>query len=1167
MIMSKAKMKWKSVLSVLLCANVLFNTLFSGWAVAAENAGQEPKKMIYLDSVTTQGGKVFGMLAQNLEKNTKYTISFKCKVTEGKFENAGSDHVYLRVRKDKLRSGTTLYEGHVKPGEAKGFNSYELDADGYTRRYTFTTDAISTDYGINFEFAKAMKMYIADFKVYKATDTEQKNVLPIDGESKVLLTNTDKKRVPGVYGWDADYPTALTVNAEKTKMTYGNASGTFYTAELMEYDEETVFVPALEQKPKMIYLNSVTTQAGKVFGTLAQNLEKNTQYTISFKCKVTEGKFAHEDSDSVYLRVRKGNVRGGVTLCEAHAMAGSDKAFDSYELDTDGYTRKYAFTTDATNVNYGINFEFNKAMKMYIADFKVYKTTDTEQKNVLPIAGDSNVLTANVEKTRTPGAFGWDADWPSLLTFNDRRTKATFGNASGTFYTVELMEYDEKNVFIPQTTPPTPDKPPVQGDDPGEVLPDGPKMIKLDFTKEGINQIFGQNVNLEKGKQYTISFQRKFEEGGMNATTYLQVKAAFGSGKYKTYRSTHLDGAQGFSMSEDEATSAVYYTFTHTEESGQYGIGFQNIKPAKFYIANMSLYETSDSAKTNLLPTKASELSTLKGWRSDYVSAKDVQKFELKTNSGLLYYTATMKPYDAKTFAPKEIAPTMVYIDADKNAKDQIFGQNVKLEKGKNYTISFRYKFKEGDMDSSVFLRVKDALKSGKYRTYQSSNSTGEKGLERKYDKKTCFVKYTFTHINESGTYAIGFQFSGVTKLYLADFKVYETADSRQWNLLPSRGNEDTLLGWGSDWVSAENTTWFQPKRKDGTVLYTVNAKPCDNNIFKPDPELPPKMLYIENNGTYRQLVQRVKAVPGEKYRFSFCVASPIAVEGMVLHKGERVPVFNGLKPINSPDYKKDYYEVVYEFTLPKTFGGEPIDTSNVFVGIQVPAGTIAYVFKPKLWSVNDKEQENLFVNPGFNKGMDNWAFSWGAWFIPGCEGTGVNEFEKEGQFKLQVMAYDEKKFITYYDDSRINDGEWWSADDIVSEKEGTAIVKGRFSTSKGSPIGKAKMVLKSVRGSFECVTDKDGKFGFEKLSAGFYELYYVDNDKNMIRTKFAQNIKDGYTVNVNVSVDGGSVEGNKISLLGFYIAGGIAGVGVAGTVIVLRMRKRKQLVKKAESE
>ena len=218
---------------------------------------------------------------------------------------------------------------------------------------------------------------------------------------------------------------------------------------------------------------------------------------------------------------------------------------------------------------------------------------------------------------------------------------------------------------------------------------------------------------------------------------------------------------------------------------------------------------------------------------------------------------------------------------------------------------------------------------------------------------------------------------------------------------------------------------------------------------------------------------------------------------------------------------------------------------------------------------MNDAEQTNIYVNPGFNKGLDNWVFSWGAWFIAGLEGTGLNEYESEGNFKLQVMDYDTQKFITYYDDSRIDDGEWWTAEDVASEEvSGSATINGRFLTQSDEPIAKAKMVLKSLKGSYECETDKNGIFKFEKLPAGFYELYYVeevDGKENLIKTGFAQNIKDGYTVNVDVYADVDTVT-NGVGAWTWFIVGDVLAIAViVGIVFVLKQRKKKGLPQKAE--
>ena len=398
---------------------------------------------------------------------------------------------------------------------------------------------------------------------------------------------------------------------------------------------------------------------------------------------------------------------------------------------------------------------------------------------------------------------------------------------------------------------------------------------------------------------------------------------------------------------------------------------------------------------------------------------------------------------------------------------------------------------------------------------------------------------------------------------------MYETGNPSKTNILPSANQEDTLFGWRTDWYDIGNVKeYIHRSTKTNALFYTATVMPYDSAIFVPDPKLPNKMLYIENEGGFRSLVQRLSLEPNKTYRFSFCIASPVALKGMVLHKGEREIIFNNISPINDPDYTKDYYEVVYEFTLPEQFGGEPVDTAQIFVGIQFPAGTIAYVFDPKLWCVDDKKQANLYNNPDFNKGMDNWAFSWGAWFIPAAQGLGVNEFEIEGKFRLKVMDYDESKFVTYYDDSRIDDGEWWTAEDIaIDESLGIGIINGKFLSSNNNPIEEAKMVLRSENDTFSCITDKEGKFSFDNLPEGFYQMYYAENEDGeevYTTTGFAYNLKAGYIVSVNVyrnMIE--QVIARNIQPMIWIIAGVVGVIGiVAGCVAVITVKRKKRAVK-----
>ena len=805
------KNKGKKIVALLLAFCMMIGGIspVATTTVAAEGS-TDPAYMIYLESVTTQPGKVFGTLAQGLETNTQYTVSFRCKVTEGKFDNAGTDSVFLRVRKDGM-TGTTLCEGHVATGGTKGFDSYELDADGYTRRYTFTTDSTSTNYGINFEFNKAMKMYIADFKVYK-TDDSTKETKVFDESIGMLTLDNSTDRVAGEFGWDADYPTTATYNDYWDMLTCGNDSGTFYTAELMMYDAETVFVPFLPAGPKMLHIKSLTTQTGKVLGMLAQGLEKNTQYTISFKCKVEEGKFENKDTDTVYLRVRKDKVSGGSTMYEGHVAPGTGKGFDSYELDEDGYTRRYTFTTVSDAVNYAINFEFRGIMDMYLADFKVYKTDDATMTNVLPLNENGRLLTTETATTRTAGAFGWDADYPTLVTYSDDRTFMTFANSSATFYTVELMMYDSETVFIP-------------------ALPAGHKMIYINATPTSTGKPLGMLAqNLKTNTQYTISFQCKVTEGNfVNADSddvFLRVRknGIPGGSANPTIAAAHVaagtsGGFDSYERGEDGYTRK--YTFTTASDAVNYAINFEFNRAMKMYIADFKVYETADQTETNVLPLKAngSSLNTSGastrtagafGWDADWpslVTFSDLRD-EMSYQGN---YTAKLMMYDAANiFIPYE--KQMLHVLHRGASVDDLL-QNVTLEKGKTYTVSYKYKVVTGYPDYSVYFVVANGQPAGMNKVYYHQSQADN------YDKVTygtewSEVTYQFTLSDsrlESGKNAcsVGFQFEQrvgcSTELYIADMVLYETNATTKKNLLSTPDLGNGMHGWHNMWHSADS--------------------------------------------------------------------------------------------------------------------------------------------------------------------------------------------------------------------------------------------------------------------------------------------------------------------------------------------------------------------------
>ena len=599
----------------------------------------------------------------------------------------------------------------------------------------------------------------------------------------------------GTFKVNGDKYAIATLKSDETKVYYGKPGGYLIVPD-GEYDVTYQSEKPYPDEPHMIYLDSVTTQSGKVFGTLAQNLEKNTQYTISFKCKVIEGNFDNASTDDVFLRVRKEKMRSGTTLCEGHVATGEEKGFDTYKLDIDGYTRRYTFTTDDTNTNYGINFEFNRAMKMYIADFVIYKTSDATKTNVLAVSPVSEVLTTEVDENRTPGIGGWDSDYPKNVSFNLSTTKMTYAADGNTFYTAELMPYDSENVFIPV---------------------EAPEKQMLYVKNEGTQyDCLVQDVNIKPGVQYTVSYDYRLENGGMNTNgAYLALQGGSGSMNVnKTYRNSFVanDNVTKFDVVQDNGMRAEY-TFTLSEDevddSGNYKIGFYFYandlgKNAEFYVANFTVYATNDADKTNLLVNEGYS-KNMYGWYSNWRKAADGAE-EFGPSEHNLQYTAKYVDYIDTYFK------SMLHVKHYSSGTDDLL-QNVTLEKGKTYTVSFKYKYITGYEDYNVYFAVGNKQpNAGSIKFYHQSHiNQFDKVI---YDTEWSEVQYIFTLNNETlnegeNDCSVGFRFEGTdrngctTEMYIADMVLYETNSEEKENLLSVTDYADGMYGWCNIWRSA----------------------------------------------------------------------------------------------------------------------------------------------------------------------------------------------------------------------------------------------------------------------------------------------------------------------------------------------------------------------------
>lgn len=426
----------------------------------------------------------------------------------------------------------------------------------------------------------------------------------------------------------------------------------------------------------------------------------------------------------------------------------------------------------------------------------------------------------SLSTTETAGTFKVNGEKFAKATLKSDPTKVYYGNPGDTL-TVPAGEYDVTYVDDMQKK---------------NIL-----YIKSDGTAD---DCIIQDVNIQPGVQYTVSYDYKVVNGQINENgAYLVLKggAGFMNGN-KTYRNSFkYDKVQKFDAIEDNGMR-VKCTFTLSEgevdSSGNYKIGFyfhpnDAGKSAEFYIANFKVYAASDEKQKNLLWNDGSK-KDMHGWHSNWRSAAEGSE-EFGPNENLTKYTAKYVDYDASYFKP------MFHV-IDRGEGNPDLMQNVSLEKGKTYTVSFKYKFVTGYENYSVYFAVgKEApqkVNSPVY--YYQSNSDSNMFDKVVYGTEWSEIAYVFTMNDDrlmdgKNACSVGFRFierTGCsTEIYIADMVLYETNSAEKTNLLSVSNCENGMYGWHGTWRSAAKDSM---KFQEFEGRYNIAAYvPYEERYFK----------------------------------------------------------------------------------------------------------------------------------------------------------------------------------------------------------------------------------------------------------------------------------------------------------------------------------------------
>ena len=764
----------------------------------AANSGFEPynedyfandtpaaKQMLHFNSADTNSQRSGLKVAKEDIASGNYTLSFKYKMVKGSLcygitdatdssYSGATDAAVVAIYSNQ--GSDTLKMGYVKLPGAKSSYTYS-NPDSCTVEYNFdiSDDDINTcidNFYIGFFIKGAPEFYVADMVMYKTSDSAKTNILPEN---------------PTAADWQRG-----------TYKTYYNGqlpSGSEYVDYIADY-----FIPESVPVKQMLNLKYDAKTGIKI----GDSTMEATQYVFEFDYNFKEGslqKNLNSISNGAMAVVWIEKFDAAVNdVVKMQYLIGTSTPFDTIK-EINSCRMAYTFTLSEAQLSectgdIRIGFLGSGVYDLYLADMVLYKKNDTNKTDILPdVYNTSNWM------------YGYSKHGYTGLSSKDK-----------------ILPYDE-TLFIPDTTPKE-------------------YMLNLRYDAK-IGLRVGDNT-MEPG-QYTVEFDYCFKEGSLQKSVdslstgalFAVYSQQYDEGTASTVAMQYLIGyKQKFEKIVNIDTARMAYTFTLTQAqldgcTGDIRIGFLGSGTYDLYVANMTMYKTSDSNKTNILP----DVYDTDNWMYGY------SKYG---NIGLSSKDSIVE-YDESIFVHNEIPryEQMLAVDVTHDWSSFLghkFDKNI-LQPGVEYTVTFKYHFDNSELDKganfAIFYTTKNP-RDGRIidKIYRmSKDSTGmvlDTDFLTQY-KDGANAKYTFSfdasELEEAVSMFIGFNMGGGNpKFYLYDLKLFKSNDTTETNLLSiDNYNDDISVWWGLYGETNE--------------VYTRKYVNYDSSIFVPTSE---KNLYID---------------------------------------------------------------------------------------------------------------------------------------------------------------------------------------------------------------------------------------------------------------------------------------------------------------------------------
>lgn len=687
----------------------------------------------------------------------------------------------------------------------------------------------------------------------------------------------------------------------------------------------------------------------------------------------------------------------------------------------------------------------------------------------------------------------------------------------------------------------------------------------LYMNSDGSNDVkFYNEISLVKDTEYSVSFKYHSEDGNFGFKEAISFNIFANS-----RRSLAAIFGDSYGSTDQRYTAPVYDASTQTVT---YTFKFENIKPntnaginlkngandcyigfmftkltSKVYISELTIWDTSDANKTNLLGD-INTADDLSGWRSEKKTASGTAF----SDSGLV---VTMVDFDITIFDPTQ-APTintpskMVYY---KNSDSELLAKPVTVANGKTYKLAFCF---ANDVNS-----VRE-IKTNEISIGVTANGT-DVAATTKLVSKFLYEKYVFVSYSvimpediettaPGGLVSVGLKFASSFEGYIFNLEMYDAEDIQKNGILYDQKLVEGLnkfeIGNGAiripdmipagSTLSSDNTEWYLDAEKTKhikVVDYTADSfmVPTIDAVTVEPPE---KMLFYKNNAD-EFIGKNVELVAGRSYAFTFSYANsktaqnPISLDALTVNA-----MADGVKKSVSPyavsrtnDTERKYTTITYNITIP-----ENLSFNNLAVGVNVPANSEIYLFNWHICEAESVDVDNMFSNTSYESGLDTYV-------LGTTEMTGGATEWQDGDYAkhLKVVNYSSDLFAELVEDNPPKENRGM----LYVNAGSSGPLYQRFMATAGATYI-FKFSLSNSIDEFSVVTYSDGdRLGISEQK----ELINIDNKGQY--SIYTYEIK--YPENLS-----GASEGSALVFLGLNF-----GVGCEGYVFDFSLIKKDDLL------